>query len=585
MQPAVPFSGFAGPRSAPLRLGYDGDAAAFWPNPMPHPRTRKKTGISTVAPEHRPVPKSEEPAIRSGPITRAFGAADFWLAARVDWLVWLIVLIGFYLRLKLADGTYFNGDETQIMFPPLQHGLGHVYRESLRLPYGALMSFVLRFMTFFGSSELYFRMPSVIAGALLPYVAYRWVADIFGKGAGFATACILGFSPPLVILSAQVRYYTIHMLLMACSLYCLERAFREKSARWVRLFGIALLLALLTMYMSAWYTAAIGLYALVRISNRELPRRLVWEWAAIQAIGVALLAVGYATHMRQLQGTESERFAKDVWLRPFYYHSDAGNALDFLARATDALFGYLFANSTLGTWMIFVFLLGAGLLLWRKAGAPGTPKTATLSLVLPPIATYAAAMLGLYPYGGSRHDAYLSVFVAAGVAVACAFVTQSRVLLLVLAAVFLVPPWRAAAEHHYLDDFPEASKLDQMDSALEYLRSRVPPPRVLLTDQFGAAMVNYYVCHGAAGQSRNLAPGLIEYGCADDYRIVMLDTWSAEPSRFPAVLAQARQAAKDSFPDPVWVFHMSLNGWTTDPVRRENRGIFGKIGLYRISPP
>ena len=115
---------------------------------------------------------------KGGAITSTLGAADSWVAARLDWLVWTIVAIGFYLRFQYAEGTYLNGDEALIMFPSLQHSWGDVYRAALTLPYTPFMNFGLRIMTLFGSSELYFRMPSIVAGAALPYVAYRWAGRL-----------------------------------------------------------------------------------------------------------------------------------------------------------------------------------------------------------------------------------------------------------------------------------------------------------------------------------------------------------------------------------------------------------------------
>src|SRR6202521_856429 len=226
-----------------------------------------------------------------GVIGRVLDAADAWLDAHFEWIVCGVVLAGLALRIFRAADLYFNGDEAMIMFAPLQHSLGEVYRAMLVHPHGPLPNFLLHHMAYFGSSELYFRLPSVIAGALLPYVVYRWVADTFDRQAGLVAACILSFSPAVVILSAQLRFYTIQMLFMACSLYCLERAFRQKSAAWMRLFGAALLLALWSEYMSVWYTVAIGIYAAVRVLTKEAPRRLKVEWAVTQLAAAALVIV------------------------------------------------------------------------------------------------------------------------------------------------------------------------------------------------------------------------------------------------------------------------------------------------------
>src|SRR5205085_10212229 len=97
-----------------------------------------------------------------------FYIADGWVESRIEWMIWLAVLIGLALRIARARALYLNGDEALIMFAPLQHGIVAVSRAMLVHPHGPVPNFLLHYMTFFGSSELYFRMPSVLAGALIP---------------------------------------------------------------------------------------------------------------------------------------------------------------------------------------------------------------------------------------------------------------------------------------------------------------------------------------------------------------------------------------------------------------------------------
>src|SRR5262249_41963250 len=158
---------------------------------------------------------------------------------------------GLCLRIQQAGSSYLNGDEADIMIPPLQNSLAGVFKAALPLAHAPLVSFLLHFMTYFGSSELYFRMLAVVCGALLPFVVYKWVAETFDRTAGLFAGCMIAFAPPLIILSGSLRYYMMHALFMTCSLYCLERAFREKSRTWMRCFGLAAVLATLTEYMSA----------------------------------------------------------------------------------------------------------------------------------------------------------------------------------------------------------------------------------------------------------------------------------------------------------------------------------------------
>src|SRR5262245_4745031 len=83
---------------------------------------------------------------------------EAWLETRADALVWLLVLVGLYLRVHRAGLSYLNGDETQIMFPPLQRGFANVYTAGLVFPYGPVLPFFLHAVSYFGTSELYLRM-------------------------------------------------------------------------------------------------------------------------------------------------------------------------------------------------------------------------------------------------------------------------------------------------------------------------------------------------------------------------------------------------------------------------------------------
>lgn len=519
----------------------------------------------------------------TGASLQALKAAEEWLAAHIEWMVWLVVLVGLAARIVRAASLYLNGDEAMIMTAPLQHSLGEVYRLMLVHPHGPLPNFLLHYMALFGNSELYFRIPSVIAGALLPYIVYRWVAETFDPRAGLVAACILSFSPAMVILSAQLRFYTIQMFFMACSLYSFERALRERSAAWMRLFGAALLLALLSEYMSAWYVVAIGIYAAVRVLARDVPLRLKWEWAGTQGAAAALLILAYVTHLRRLKGNAGELLAQEVWLRGSYYHSGSETVAGFLRVATEALFGYIFANPTVGVLMICVFVAGLGVIAWGKARAAANRRMAALSLILPLPVTAAAAIARFYPYGGSRHDAFLAVFLAPAIAVAIAFAVRRKLWILLSMGACLIPAWLAAAQPDLLDDKPAVSKRKQMQDALAYLSTRMPRPGVLVVDQLGSVTLDYYLCHGQKDDWRTLAPDVNSYRCAG-YRFVTTESWGAPYAAYTAALAQARKTGPELFPEPVWAFLISFTRDTDTTLVTANAGTFGKIEIARLWP-
>lgn len=511
---------------------------------------------------------------------RRLGIVNAWVDGQMDWLMWLLVLAAFFVRFRLASQFYLNGDEAQIMLGPLQHRLSHVFAMSAYLPYGPLMFLVLHAMAFFGRSELYFRMPSVIAGSLLVFVGYRWAAETFGKEAGFATGCILAFAPPLVTLSTEVRFYIVQALFMACSLYCLERALRAKSVAWMRGFGVALLLTVLTLYMSVWYVIAAGVYVTVWILWERPPKRLIVEWAITQTIIAGVFAIAYVTQLRAFSESSADRLARSTWLRTSYFHPNSESLWRYLWQATQALFQYIFANPEIGLAMIFVFLIGIVLLLWSKAG--GRRLTA-LTLVLPLIVTAAAGTVSIYPYGGSRHDAFLVLFVAAAVSIAISMAAGGRALLVLLMAMCLLPLWLRSAQRNDLDDVPQVSKIGQMRSALDYLSSRTPRARVLMVDQRGAATINYYICGGIIHGWQKVAPKSDAYDCAG-YQILTVDTWGAPATDFLSTLTRARKAKPGAFPEPVWVFDESGVWKRGHTVYNDDCARFGKIQVYRISP-
>jgi hypothetical protein len=203
---------------------------------------------------------------------------------------------------------------------------------------------------------------------------------------------------------------------------------------------------------------------------------VIVEWIKTQAAVAFVLIVAYTTHLHKLRGDKNETHARDGWLRSSYFHSESQSAADYLRHATDNLFGYVFANAGLGEWMILVFLAGIGLVLWGKAGATGNRKTPALSLVLPLAVTAAAGTMRIYPYGGSRHDAFLALFLVTGVSIAISAVALGRAAVLLLVAACVIPIWLATVQRNYLDEAPRVCKIAQMRGALKYLSSRDPGP-------------------------------------------------------------------------------------------------------------
>src|SRR5262249_61830618 len=79
------------------------------------------------------------------------------------------------------------------------------------------------------ASPFALRLFAVAFGTAFLWSAYRWAGFLLGKSSALATLALLAFLPSLVLVSAEVRGYSLLLWLMAAALLALERAFSEKS--------------------------------------------------------------------------------------------------------------------------------------------------------------------------------------------------------------------------------------------------------------------------------------------------------------------------------------------------------------------
>lgn len=135
-----------------------------------------------------------------------------------------------------------------------------------------------------------------------------------------------------------------------------------------------------------------------------------------------VLVATYWLHLQRLRGSGGEQFARDGWLKNSYFHANTQSLAAFLGSATKALFEYVFANDVFGQLMIIAFLAGLALMLIADGASHGS--TPVLAFLLPVVLTAAAGTLMVYPYGGSRHDAFLAVYLALPISVALAYLIR-----------------------------------------------------------------------------------------------------------------------------------------------------------------
>jgi len=156
---------------------------------------------------------------------------------------------------------------------------------------------------------------------------------------------------------------------------------------------------------------------------------------------------------------------------------------------------------------VICFLLGVTSVMLKRHldPPPANESLRSFLLLLPFIVGCAGAIVGIYPFEGSRHLSYLLPFAAAGIALCFVRLFLIKRLSLALAAgIILVPVWLLAAKP------PPNVRLRMSDAhmqaALAQLNRKVRAGKLLVVDDMTHFVLAYYLggdhfqSHGFEGQ-------------------------------------------------------------------------------------
>lgn len=493
---------------------------------------------------------------------REVSRIDRWFFCHLDLVAVVVIAIGVLLRLLKASGSYLNPDEATHYLLANQPSLAAVYRSSLTNAHPPLVFFLLYFWRYIGTSEVALRSLSLLAGTASLWFVFRWIESLLGRTAGLAALLILAVSPAAIAISVEVRGYALLLLLMAMTLYFLERAFKEQAPRMIVFSSLTLCLAILTHYSTFPFALALGIYVLIRIFRRELPTRVAATWVGLQAGAVALYAFLYVTHISKLHGSGMQHFAVDVWLRNSYFHPGQDQLLFFPFQATLALFKYLFYSPLLGIPEAILFIAAIWLLLAKRdSRGKTTPdrRFAGLLLLLPFLVSCGVAVAGLYPYGGTRHSVFLMLFAVSGISFLIADVAGERIWPLLLAALFVAPAWNLAARRPDNEMSDRNQSRSVMTATLRCIRQTIPPGSLIFSDYQTNVMLGYYLGSDQVTEIpmavRTLVPDdtFVDYSYGG-YQVVAPPTlWTFDRESFVARLASFREEYQLKRSDSVWV--------------------------------
>jgi hypothetical protein len=410
-----------------------------------------------------------------------------------------LVAVGLLARLAWARSLFLNADEALHYLLSTQPSFLLTYRASLTTVHPPLLILLLHYWDAVGASEWILRLPSVLAGTAFCWVMYKWLERATNEETALIGLSLLLFCPALIYVSAEIRQYGLLMFFLAASLYSLERGIQDDSANWMLLSSFALLLGLSTHYSSLIFAFALGIYGLLRLVSRRNRAAVIAVWVAGQMAALGLTAFYVVSHVLPLQRTGFPRSLADSYLRGSIFHRGEDRLIPFIFRSNIKLFHYLFSQGLMGVVGLLLFLAGV-VILWRSRADEGncrgpTSRQLAMLLILPLVVNCATAVAGVYPYGGSRHNAYLAGLAMTGVAVAVARWRQraSWVKPAALAAGLAICNFTVLPGGVYMQ--PRNQRITQMQQAMGYVDRTLPPGSVIVTDLEGQLALDYYLCH------------------------------------------------------------------------------------------
>jgi len=415
--------------------------------------------------------------------------------AHFDLIAILVLTAAFLIRLRTAWGTFLNPDEALHFLLANQSTWLLGYKASLTNAHPPLLTFMLHFWRELGTSEFVLRLPSVIAGSAFCWIFFKWVTRILGGVTGFIGLTLVGFLPPLIELSAELRQYALLLFFLAAVAYCLERALAENSAGMMLLSAIFLYLALLTHYSAILFAAAMGVYSLLRIIPRPSDK-VTSVWITGQAGAAGLIAALYVSHISKLKGDYAAGTIQG-WLANSFFRPGHDNPFLFAIARTGGVFQYVFGQLAVGD-IAYLAFIGGVVLLWRRK-RPASDRAATshqlgILLLLPFIVGAGAAIIRIYPYGGTRHSAFLIMFAVAGVSLALAWTVKENLRWGIALAILVVAACNAFGKPHRPYILREDQSRTQMARATEFIRSQIPQSDLILVDYQTRLLLGYYVC-------------------------------------------------------------------------------------------
>lgn len=411
------------------------------------------------------------------------GRLEAWVAKNSSWLALGIIAAAFLIRLYYASCCYFNPDEAVHFSIARPNSWIGAYRDSRlgELSHPPFFILVLHGMMFLGRTELILRLPSLIGGTASLWVVFAWIRRVLGEIPAVAGLGFMAISHGAISASTEVREYGILLFFVCASLYAAERALAEPSTFWAIIQGVFLMCALITDYTAIVVIASLSLYALLRWLLDNVPRRVFFTLGTSYAVLGAWL---YGEIIRR--SIPYGPAARMPYLANYYYSPGHETQLGFLWRMISGTFTYELGGRRSSFLIALVFLAGLSALL--KSQIKSRKLMATL--VFTPFAVgIVAGACQIFPFIGSRHQAYLLPFLAFGIASAFIWLNGRMAIPIVMLGVLISPFW---IMHTAPDNDCRVQSIEDMARAIEYINRAIPRGTVIFVDDETRQEFRYY---------------------------------------------------------------------------------------------
>jgi hypothetical protein len=507
---------------------------------------------------------------------------EAWVVKNSSWLALGIIIAAFAIRLAYSGSCYLNPDEAQHFNAARPSSWLESYEASLTLAHPPLFILVLHGILFLGRTELILRLPSLLAGTLALWLTFAWIRRSLGEIPALAGLVFIALSPAAISASTEVRQYGLLLCFVCGSLYATERTFTERSTIWAIVQGLFLLGALLTHYIAVVVLLSLALYVLLRCLLDGVPLRILFTFGVSQLFLATLLGWLYFGHVRRsilASGANNMDY-----LRPFYYAEARETLLGFAWRALSGTFSHAVGAHRLGLFLVMsVFLVGLAALL---AGRTKAPRLMALLIISPFAVGFAAAVLQVFPFAGSRHQTYLLPFLAAGISAALACLPRRRAVALLLLEAVIAPLWviRAAPDNN-----TRAMPIGDMTAAIEYVDRKVPRGSLLFVDEETRWVLRYYLARNDTsldilGSETGVKERLGGYVVV----VPRMYVWAFRPDEALEQVTESARALGVPPGDPLWVVSSAC---LAPPLASQlpaggDRDVkeFGHISVIRVLP-